>query len=62
MSDECEELLNDDTDVDSALAYYLFVNYGTLPHVVLELDTREKALVLAMAKKEISTRKSNRRK
>lgn len=49
-------MLSEDTDADSALAYYLFINHGILPHVVLEMDTREKAFVLAMVRREIRSR------
>jgi hypothetical protein len=48
--------LNDDTDEDAAIAYYLFVNHGILPHVVLEMGTREKAFVMSMAKRELKSR------
>lgn len=54
--DECSAILDDDYDIDAVLAYYLFVNHGILPHNVLSMDTREKALVLAMAQKEIKNR------
>ena len=49
-------LSDDSTDEDSALAYYLFINHGILPHTVVEMDTREKAFVLAMVRREIRNR------
>jgi hypothetical protein len=58
--DECRAILDDDYDIDSVLAYYLFVNHGILPHNVLNMDTREKALVLAMSQKEIKNRPSGK--
>ncbi len=48
--------MSEDADIDSALAYYLFINHGILPHVVLEMDNREKAFVLAMARREVKSR------
>lgn len=48
--------MNDDTDEDASLAYYLFVNHGILPHVVVEMGTREKAFVIAMVKRELKNR------
>lgn len=56
MSDTCDAILEDDTDEDAAIAYYLFLNHGILPHVVMEMDVREKAFVLAMARREIKNR------
>lgn len=56
--DECNAILDDEFDVDSALAYYCFVNHGTLPHQILAMEPREKAFVLAMAQKEIKSRPS----
>lgn len=58
--DECSAIIDDDFDVDSALAYYMFVNHGTLPHEILNMEPREKALVLAMAQKEIKSRPSGK--
>ena len=52
--------MDDDFDIDATLAYYLFVNHGILPHEVLNMDVREKALVLAMAQKEIKNRPSGK--
>lgn len=39
-------------DRDTAVAYYLCVRHGVLPHTVLDIPEREKALILAMAQKE----------
>ena len=57
--DECDALLDDDSDLDAALCYYLFVNHGILPRVVIAMDTREKAFIFAMAKREIKARKKS---
>lgn len=43
-------------DRDTWLAYYLFVNHGVLPSTVAAMSSREKALSLAMAQKEIKDR------
>lgn len=50
-------MLNDDDDVDTALAFFMFVNHGTLPSVVAGLSSRERALLYAMAQKQIENRK-----
>lgn len=39
------------------LAYYMFCNFGTLPHVVADMSPREKALCTQMALKEMKSRK-----
>lgn len=39
-------------DRDTAVAYYLCVRHGVLPHTVMDMSEREKVLVLAMAQKE----------
>lgn len=49
-------MLSDNDDADSALAYYLFINHGILPHVVTEMDMREKAFIFAMVRREIKSR------
>lgn len=50
--DEATQIIEDDEDGDASIAYFLFVNHGILPHEVLKLDGREKAMIIAMAKKE----------
>lgn len=39
------------------LAYYMFCNFGTLPHVIAEMPLREKILCTQMALKEMKSRK-----
>lgn len=39
------------------LAYYMFVNFGTLPSVIADMPIREKVLCLEMAIKEMKSRK-----
>lgn len=40
-----------------ALAYYMFVNFGTKPSDVAAMSDREKVLCWQMAKKEMESRK-----
>lgn len=42
--------------MDTWVAYYCFVNHGTLPHEIAALDAREKALIFAMAEREVKSR------
>lgn len=46
----------DANDVDAWIAYYCFVNHGTLPHEIASLSPRERAFVFVMAEKEIKSR------
>ncbi len=39
------------------VAYYMFANFGTPPHVVAEMSFRELILCSAMAEKEMKSRK-----
>lgn len=55
MIDECRSILDSD-DIDAWIAYYMFVNHGTLPHEIADMEPREKAFVFAMAEKEIKSR------
>ena len=50
--EEAEQILEDEDDVEASIAYFLFVNHHILPHEVLNLDGREKAFIIAMAKRE----------
>ena len=51
--DEAEDLLSDENDdTDASIAYFLFTTHHILPHEVLNLSVREKAVIIAMAKKE----------
>lgn len=43
--------------MECALAYYMFVNHGTLPHVVAEMPLREQIFSWQMALKEMNSRK-----
>lgn len=42
--------------MDLWIAYYMFVNHGSHPGEIVNLGFREKALMFAMAEKEISSR------
>lgn len=53
--EESRKLL-ETNDIDTWIAYYCFVNHGTLPHDVATLEPREKALIFAMAEREIKNR------
>ena len=44
-------------DRDTAVAYYMCVRHGILPHVVCEMSEREKALIYAMSRKEYNDSK-----
>lgn len=51
--DEAQDLLSDENgDIDASIAYFLFTTHHILPHEVLNLSVREKALIVAMAEKE----------
>lgn len=50
--------MDDDTDLDTALAYYMFVNHGTFPGAVAAASPRERAMMFVMARKEIKSRKT----
>lgn len=39
-------------DRDTAVAYYLCVRHGVLPHTVLDIPEREKALIFEISQKE----------
>lgn len=43
--------------METALAYYLFVNHGIRPGVVADMPFREQVLSWEMAKKEMQSRK-----
>lgn len=43
--------------METALAYYLYVNHGILPHVVADMPFREQVFAWEMAKKEMQSRK-----
>lgn len=43
--------------MEIALAYYMFVNHGTPPHVVAEMPFSEQVLAWQMALKEMQSRK-----
>jgi hypothetical protein len=55
-------MLDDNTQYDSAICYYAFINHGTLPHEILECTPRERAFIYAMIKKEIKSRDSSFKK
>ena len=44
--------------IEVALAYYMFANHGTPPHVVAEMPDRELELCWQMALKEMNSRKN----